>query len=99
MLLKFSILHYDLNGSLYRLPVIMENVSCHGNVLTEPLASNGLPLCSLLRERVFGEPLASSGLPLWLRCSGFQASCHNMFEWPPLQEDWYVSQVSSITFY
>jgi hypothetical protein len=28
---------------------------------------------------VFGEPLASNGLPLWIRYSGFQASCHNIF--------------------
>jgi hypothetical protein len=42
----------------------------------EPLASNGLPLSSLLWERVFGEPLASNELPLWLRYSGFQASSH-----------------------
>jgi hypothetical protein len=47
-------------------------------MLTEPLASNGFPLCSLLRERVLGEPLANNGLPFWLHYSGFQASCHNI---------------------
>jgi hypothetical protein len=56
----------------------MENVCCHGNVLTEPLPRKVLlHVCSLLRERVFGEPLASNGLPLWIQYSGFQASCHN----------------------
>jgi hypothetical protein len=45
-------------------------------VFGEPLASNGLPLCSLLRERAFSEQLASGGLPLWLHYSGFQVSCH-----------------------
>jgi hypothetical protein len=35
----------SLHGSLYRLPATMENVYCHGNVLTEPLASNGLVRC------------------------------------------------------
>jgi hypothetical protein len=83
----------SLHGSLYRLPVSMENVCCHGNVLTEPLASSelvrccgnvclassGLPLCYLLRERVSGKPLASSGLPLWPRSFGFQASYHIMY--------------------
>jgi hypothetical protein len=54
----------------------MENVCCNGNVFIEQLASNGLPLCSLLLERVFGEPLASNGLPLWLRYYGFQELCH-----------------------
>jgi hypothetical protein len=33
-------------------------------VFGEPLASNGLPLCSLLQECLFGEPLVSNGLPL-----------------------------------
>jgi hypothetical protein len=54
----------------------MQATGNHGKVLTEPLA-NELLLCSLLRERVFSEPLASNGLPLWLRYSGFQASCNN----------------------
>jgi hypothetical protein len=27
---------------------------------------------------VLTEPLASKGLSLWLRCSGFQASCNNI---------------------
>jgi hypothetical protein len=38
--------HYDSNdGSLYRQSVTMENVRCNGNVLTEPLVSNGLLCC------------------------------------------------------
>jgi hypothetical protein len=54
-------------------------ILCHGNVLTEPLPSNGLSrVCSLQRKRAFGEPLASNGLPLWLHYSGFQASCHSI---------------------
>jgi hypothetical protein len=36
----------SLHGSLYRLPVTMENVCCHRNMLTEPFASNGLVRCS-----------------------------------------------------
>jgi hypothetical protein len=67
----------SLHGSLYRLPVTMENVCCHGNVLTGPLASNGHLF--IAAERVFGEPLVSNGLSLWLRCSGFQASCHSVY--------------------
>jgi hypothetical protein len=35
---------HSLHGFLYRLPVAMENVGCHWNVITEPLASNELPL-------------------------------------------------------
>jgi hypothetical protein len=35
----------SLPGSLYTLPVTMENVSFHGNVLTKPLASNALVRC------------------------------------------------------
>jgi hypothetical protein len=35
----------SLYGSSYRLPVTTENVRCHGNVLTEQLASNGLFRC------------------------------------------------------
>jgi hypothetical protein len=35
----------SLHDSLYRLPVTMENVCCHGNVLIEPLASNCFILC------------------------------------------------------
>jgi hypothetical protein len=51
----------------------------HGNMLTEPLPSNGLFRgYSLLRERMLGEPFSSNGLPLWLRYSGCQASCYNM---------------------
>jgi hypothetical protein len=40
--LPFSSLH----GFLYRQRLIMENVCRHGNVLTEPLASNGLVRCA-----------------------------------------------------
>jgi hypothetical protein len=35
----------SLHGFSYRLPVTMENVCCHGNVLTEPLTGNGLVRC------------------------------------------------------
>jgi hypothetical protein len=35
----------SLHGSLCRSPVTMENVCRHGNVLTKPLASNGLVRC------------------------------------------------------
>jgi hypothetical protein len=45
-------------------------------VFGESLARNVFPLCSLLLEHVFAEPLAGSEFPLWLRYSGFQASCH-----------------------
>jgi hypothetical protein len=51
-----------LHGSFYTLPVTMENVCCHGNVLTEPLPSKSLfHVCSLLWGCVFGELLFSSG--------------------------------------
>jgi hypothetical protein len=33
---------YSLHGCLYRLPVTTGNVCCYGNLLTKPLASNGL---------------------------------------------------------
>jgi hypothetical protein len=36
---------FSLQCSLYRLPAAMENVCCHGNVLTETLASNGIVRC------------------------------------------------------
>jgi hypothetical protein len=68
-----------LHGSLNRLPVNVESVCFHGNVLTEPLPSKSLfHVCSLLRERMFGKPLASNGLPLWLHYSGCQALRHNI---------------------
>jgi hypothetical protein len=35
----------SLHVPLYRLPGTMENVCCHGNMLTEPLSSNGLVHC------------------------------------------------------
>jgi hypothetical protein len=37
--------HSSLHGSLYMPPVTMENVCCHRNVLTEPLANDGLVRC------------------------------------------------------
>jgi hypothetical protein len=50
--LNFSRMNSSLHGSLYSLLVTMENIcclawlglTCHGNVLTEPLPNNGLPL-------------------------------------------------------
>jgi hypothetical protein len=42
--LNWTEVNSRMTAALYGLPVTMENVCCHGNVLTEPLASNGLPL-------------------------------------------------------
>jgi hypothetical protein len=71
----------SLHGSLYSLPVTMENVCCLSvdteTCLPKRCLSPDFRVCSLLRESVFGEPLASNGLPLWLHYSGFQTSCHS----------------------
>jgi hypothetical protein len=54
-------------------------IRCHGNVLSEPLPSNGLLRgYSFQREHVLMEPLASNGIAFWLHYSSFQASCHNI---------------------
>jgi hypothetical protein len=50
-------------------------IRCSGNVLIEPLPSNGL---SLVYSLQLGEPLAGNGLLLRPHYSGFQALCHNI---------------------
>jgi hypothetical protein len=65
--------------SAFRTKSVSTNPHLYGTCVKKPLSNNGLfRVCSLQRERVFGEPLASNGLPLWLQCSGFQASFHNI---------------------